>query len=104
RVEVVGSAGQAGSNTGTEKGGLNNAGEENGRSYNQRRDVVAESSKNIIEGNAAEPKGTPDNGNGERPESADSSDKTGDIIPADQIPFRFLGFDAGAYYVMPKNQ
>ena len=88
-----------------------NAGKENGRSDNQGRDVVAESGKDAIEGNAAEPKGTPDNGNGERSESADSGDKgnTGPvddcgIIPADQIPFRFLGFDAGAYYVMPKNQ
>ena len=88
--------------TGTEKGELNNAGKENGRSDNQGRDVVTEGGKDAIEGNATEPDRTPDNGNGERAESADSGDK--DIIPPDQVPFRFLGFDAGAYYVMPKNQ
>src|SRR5690606_38242282 len=97
-IEDTGSSGR----TGTEKGELNNARKENGRSDNQGRDVVAESSKDTIEGNATEPDRTPDNGNGERAESADSGDKG--IIPADQVPFRFLGFDAGAYYVMPKNQ
>jgi 5S rRNA maturation endonuclease (ribonuclease M5) len=99
-IEDTGNTGH----TGTEKGGIDYAGEEDGRGYNQGRDVVAESGKNIVEGNATEPDRTPDNGNGERLEGADSGDKTGDIIPPDQIPFRFLGFDAGAYYVMPKNQ
>ncbi len=97
-IEDTGNTGR----TGTEKGGLNNAGKENGRSDDQGCDVATESGKDIVEGNATEPDRAPDNGNGERAESTDNCDK--DIIPPDQIPFRFLGFDAGAYYVMPKNQ
>ena len=98
-------------NAGNKTGGIDNAGKENGRSDNQGRDVVAESGKDAGKRNADGPEGTPDNGNGERPKGADNSDKGNaapvddcGIIPPDQVPFRFLGFDAGAYYVMPKNQ
>jgi hypothetical protein len=105
RVETIKDTGNGNTgNTGTEKGELNNARKESGRSDNPGCDVTTEGSKDTIEGNATEPDRTPDNGNGERLEGADSGDKTGDIIPPDQVPFRFLGFDASAYYVMPKNQ
>ena len=93
-------------NTGNKEGGIDDAGKENRRSDSEGRGAIEESGEGTIEGNASEPDGAPDNGNGERCQSADNSVEGTDPlnIPPEKIPFRFLGFDNGAYYVMPKNQ